>query len=89
LTSAAGASTTCGMQLLVAHQILIGAAITLAGVFGLRSLLLFSRGGGAPHVALAAAAFVVMGALLVYFRAVRARWNEARRAELSARRGPR
>jgi hypothetical protein len=85
LTSARAASTTPGMQLLLAHQILIGAAITLAGVFGLRSLLLFSRGGGASQVVLAGAAFVVMGALLMYFRTVRARWNEARRTDPRAR----
>ncbi len=67
------------MQLLLAHQILIGAAIALAAIFGLRSLVLFSRGGGTPSVLLAAAAFVVMGALVMYFRTVRARWIEARR----------
>ena len=54
-------------------------------VSGLRSLLLFSRGGGASQVVLAGAAFVVMGALLMYFRTVRARWVEARRDDSRAR----
>ena len=67
------------MQLLAAHQILIGSAIALAALFGLRALAIFSRQGGSANLALAAASLVVVGALLVYFRKVRARWVEARR----------
>ena len=73
------------MQLLLAHQILIGSAVALAGIFGMRALLLFSRGGGAPDVLLAALSFAVMGALLIYLRTVRARWAELRRGEPRSR----
>jgi membrane associated rhomboid family serine protease len=85
LTSASGAATTTGMQLLLAHQILIGSAVALAAIFGVRSLVLFSRSGDAPSVVLAGVAFAVMGALVMYFRVVRARWVEARRADPRAR----
>ena len=68
------------MQLLAAHQILIAAALTLAALFGLRALVLFSRTGGGENLALAAVSVLVTGALVVYFRKVRARWVEARRA---------
>ena len=64
------------MQLLAAHQILIGSAIALAVLFALRSLVLFSRGGGSAQLALAAVSLAVMGALVVYFRKLRARWVE-------------
>jgi hypothetical protein len=66
------------MQLLVAHQILIGSAIALALLFGLRSVSLFARGGGAAEMATAAVSFVVAGLLVLYFRKVRARWVEQR-----------
>jgi hypothetical protein len=68
------------MQLLVAHQILIASAIALALVFALRSLVLFSHGGGGGDLALAAASIAVAGALTAYFRTVRARWVQQRTA---------
>ena len=68
------------MQLLAAHQVLIGSAIALAALFALRAVLLFTRGGGSANLALAAVSLVMMGALWVYFRKVRARWVESRRA---------
>jgi hypothetical protein len=68
------------MQLLVAHQILIGSAIALAVVFGLRSMVLFAREGSAGSLSLAAVSLVVAGALGVYFGAVRGRWASMRRA---------
>lgn len=67
------------MQLLRVHLILIGSAIALAALFGLRALLLLSRGGGSSYVALFAVSVVVAAALVAYFRKVRARWVEARR----------
>ena len=71
------------MQLLVAHQILITSALGLAVLFGLRSMLLFSRGQGAANLALAAVSVTVALALGAYLRSVRARWLEqkARRAD--------
>ena len=66
------------MQLLAAHQILIGSAIALAALFALRSLVLFSRVGGGENLALAAASIALCGALVVYFRKLRARWIEQR-----------
>ena len=76
------------MQLLAAHQILIGSAIALAVIFGLRSTLLFLHGAGAGSLALAAVSLVVAGALGLYFRAVRARWVELRRRVKASRRDP-
>ena len=67
------------MQLLVAHQILIGAAIALAVLFGGRSVVLFSRVGGVDNLILAAVSLAAAGALVVYFRTVRARWVSMRR----------
>jgi hypothetical protein len=69
------------MQLLVAHQILIGSAIALAAIFGVRSLVLFTRGGSGGSLLLAVVALVVAGALGLYFRAVRGRWVSMRRAD--------
>jgi hypothetical protein len=68
------------MQLLAAHQILIASAIALALIFALRSVVVFSHGGGGGYVALAAASVAVAGALMAYFRKVRARWVEQRAA---------
>jgi hypothetical protein len=70
-----------GMQLIAAHQILIGSAIALAAIFGLRALVLFSRGGGSVNLALAAASIAVTGALWLYFRKIRARWVEGQRED--------
>jgi hypothetical protein len=66
------------MQLLVAHQILIGAAIALAAIFGARSLWVFSHGGGPVDLGLAALSLVVAGGLGAYFRSVRAKWRSRR-----------
>jgi hypothetical protein len=74
------------MQLLAAHQILIASAIALAALFGLRSLILFSRGGGGAELALAAASIVVTAALAAYFRKLRARWIELQHEQHSRRR---
>jgi hypothetical protein len=62
------------MQLLVAHQILVGSALALALLFGVRSLVIFARGGGSGALVLAVAAIAVAGALGLYLRKVRARW---------------
>ncbi len=67
------------MQLLVAHQVLIASAIALASIFGLRSAVLFSRGGGAVNLALAAASLLVAAALGLYFRTVRAKWRASKK----------
>ena len=52
------------MQLLAAHQILIGSAIALAVLFGLRSLVHFSHGGTSADLVLAAASLVAAAAPL-------------------------
>ncbi len=67
------------MQLLVAHQVLIASAIALAAIFGLRSAVLFSRGGGAADLALAAASLLVAAGLVLYFRTVRAKWRASKK----------
>jgi hypothetical protein len=67
------------MQLLAFHQILVGAAIALAVLFGLRSVVLFSHEGGAANLAVAAVSFAAAAALGLYFRKVRARWVELKR----------
>ena len=67
------------MQLLIAHQILITAAIGLATIFGLRSAVLFGRSGGGANLALALASMLVAVGLVLYFRTVRARWQAAKR----------
>jgi hypothetical protein len=67
------------MQLLVAHQILIGSAILLCTLFGIRALVLFARAGGTGDLLLALGAAVVGTALAFYLRKVRARWRASRR----------
>jgi hypothetical protein len=62
------------MQLLVAHQILIGSAIALAVLFGVRSLGIFFREGGAANLAMGLVALGVAAGLGLYFRTVRAKW---------------
>lgn len=67
------------MQLLVAHQILIASAILLSSIFGLRSAVLFGRGGGAVNLALALISGLVAAGLVLYFRVVRAKWRAAKK----------
>jgi hypothetical protein len=69
------------MQLLAAHQILIGAAIALAVLFGLRSLVVFVREGGGGALGLAVASIVLAGLLGLYFRTVRAKWLALKREQ--------
>ena len=66
------------MQLLVAHQILIGSAIALAVLFSARALVLFAKDGGSPHLLFGLASIVVSAALTLYFRKIRARWRASR-----------
>ena len=63
------------MQLLVAHQILIAAAIALASIFGVRSAVIFGRTGGGANLALAFVSACLAVALVLYFRTVRAKWR--------------
>ena len=69
------------MQLLAAHQILIGSAIALAVIFGLRSVVHYARGGAPVDLVIVAVSLAVTGALITYFRKVRARWAEQKREE--------
>jgi len=62
------------MQLLVAHQILIGSAIALAVLFGLRSMVHYAHGGATADLALTLASVVLAGLLTMYFRKVRGQW---------------
>jgi hypothetical protein len=66
------------MQLLIAHQILIGSAIALAVIFGLRSMVHYAHGGAAPDLVLTVVSVVLAGLLMMYFRKVRGRWLAAR-----------
>jgi len=69
---------TAGAILAFQH-ILVGSAIALAALFGLRSLVLFSRGGGTADLALAAVSIATVGVLVVHFRKLRARWAKVKR----------
>ncbi|MFO0759930.1 MAG: hypothetical protein U0359_25825 [Byssovorax sp.] len=66
------------MQLLLAHQILIGAALGLAGIFGMRAAVGFARRGQPVDLVLAIGSLAVGIGLALYFRKVRARWNAAK-----------
>jgi len=61
------------MKLIVAHQILIGAAIALAVLFGIRAVALYARGEGNGQLAIAAASAVIAAALGIYLKGVRAK----------------
>ena len=67
------------MQLLVAHQILIGSAIALCTLFCIRAVVLFARGGGLADLLLAFGAVVVGAAFTLYFRKIREKWRVSRR----------
>ncbi len=69
------------MQLLAVHQLLIASAIALAALFGVRSLVIFARGGGSGALVLAVASLALAGALGLYLRKVRARWLAQKRDE--------
>jgi hypothetical protein len=62
------------MQLLVAHLILVASTIALAALFGIRSLVLFSKGGASVDLAMAVVSLALVGALGLYFRSVRGKW---------------
>ena len=64
------------MKLIVAHQVLIGAAIGLSGIFAVRSLTLYLRAGAALDLGLCLASVAVGAGLALYLRKVRARWRE-------------
>ncbi len=67
------------MQLLVAHQVLIASAIALAVIFGVRSAVIFGRGGGGSSLGLAAVSLLLAVVLALYFRTVRARWQASKK----------
>ena len=62
------------MRLRQVHQLLIASAIGLCAVFALRGAVLWRRGEGTVHAAMAAGAVVVGVALAFYLRAVRRKW---------------
>jgi ABC-type proline/glycine betaine transport system permease subunit len=68
------------MKLIVAHQILIGSAIALAVLFGIRAAVAYAREGGRTDLVLAAVSAVTAVALGVYLRGVRAKALEAKRS---------
>ncbi len=68
------------MKLIVIHQILIASAIGLAVIFGVRSIVMFSRSGASNDVLLALVSAAVAVALGLYLRKVRAKWLAERRA---------
>lgn len=61
------------MKLILVHQILIGAALGLAVLFGVRSIVLFAREGSTTDLILAAASLLIALVLALYYRKVRAR----------------
>jgi hypothetical protein len=68
------------MRLIVVHQILIASAIGLAVIFGVRSIVMFSKSGTGDHVLLAALSVAVAVALGLYLWKVRARLTATKRA---------
>lgn len=66
------------MKLIVVHQILIGSAIALAVIFGIRALVLFTRTDETVNLVLSIAAGLVAVALALYLRKVRAKWAKSR-----------
>lgn len=61
------------MKLIFVHQILIASAIGLAVLFGVRSIVLFTRSGASADLILAVVSLAVATALGFYLRKVRAR----------------
>jgi hypothetical protein len=62
------------VKLLLVHQILIGAAIGLAVIFGGRALMLYLQAGAASDLVMAIASVLVGVGLFAYLRKVRAKW---------------
>lgn len=61
------------MKLTFVHQILIGSAIALCAIFGLRSLVVGARAGDAGTIVLGVASFAAMVGLGLYLRYFRAK----------------
>ena len=72
------------MKLIVVHQILITAALSLALLFAVRALVLFARARQATDLVMGVVAMGVAAALGTYLPKVRAR----ARAERDAQRRP-
>ena len=66
------------MKLIVAHQVLIGAAIALAVLFGARAATLYARGGERDNLVFAGASALIAIALGFYLRTVRRKVREAK-----------
>jgi len=59
------------MKLAFVHQLLIGSAIGLCAIYGLRSLVVGARAGSTPTMALGLASFAAMVGLAFYLRRFR------------------
>lgn len=64
------------MKLIVAHRVLIGSALALAVLFGIRATVLFLRARIPADGAIAAASFALAGALGAYFARLQRRARE-------------
>lgn len=64
------------MKLIVAHQVLIGSAICLALLFGVRAIVLYARAGASSDLVIAGSSLAVAAALSLYLRKIRARLAE-------------
>jgi hypothetical protein len=62
-------------MLLRVHKILIGAAITLGGLFALRAFVLFAREGATLDLGMGLGALIVTTLLVVYLRKVLAKYR--------------
>lgn len=69
------------MQLLAAHQILIASGIFLSALMALRGSILFAKTGSPLEILVSFGALLTMSALIVYFRKVRTRYLEQKRAQ--------
>jgi hypothetical protein len=68
------------MKLIVAHQILIGSAIALAVLFGIRAAVMYAREGARTDLVLTAISAVTAMALGAYLRSVRAKASDEKRS---------
>jgi hypothetical protein len=66
------------MKLIVVHQFLIGSAVCLGALFGVRAIVLYARGAGSENLAFGLVSVAVAVALVFYLRTVREKVRAAK-----------